>query len=71
LDDSVISSPLFIAHHPTPVKHLKLRPTIAEIKSQSLDNLKATMNDPANWESLFARFDHEKALSGYIATYPH
>ena len=29
------------------------------------------MNDPANWESLFAHFDYEKALSGYIATYPH
>ncbi len=29
------------------------------------------MNDETNWESLFARFDYEKALSGYIATYPH
>jgi RecB family endonuclease NucS len=29
------------------------------------------MNDEANWESLFARFDYEHALSGYIATYPH
>ena len=49
----------------------ELRPTIAEIKSQSLDDLRAAMNDEANWESLFARFDYEKALSGYIATYPH
>lgn len=49
----------------------ELRPTIAEIKSQTLDNLRKTMNDPANWESLFARFDYEQALSGYIATYPH
>lgn len=49
----------------------ELRPTIAEIRSQSLDDLKEKMNDSANWESLFARFDYEKALSGYIATYPH
>ena len=29
------------------------------------------MNDSANWQSLFSHFDYEKALSGYIATYPH
>ncbi len=49
----------------------ELRPTIAEISSGSLDGLKTAMNDETNWESLFARFDYEKALSGYIATYPH
>jgi hypothetical protein len=49
----------------------ELRPTIAEIRSVSLDDLKNNMDDPANHESLFARFDYEKALSGYIATYPH
>ena len=49
----------------------ELRPTIAEIGSQSLEDLKTAMNDETNWESLFARFDYEKALSGYIATYPH
>jgi hypothetical protein len=49
----------------------ELRPTISEIRSQTLDDLKTLMDDPANWESLFARFDYEKALSGYIATYPH
>ena len=49
----------------------ELRPTIAAIGSRSLDELKAVMNDEANWESLFARFDYEHALSGYIATYPH
>jgi hypothetical protein len=32
----------------------ELRPTIAEIRSQSVDDLKAAMNDSANWESLFA-----------------
>lgn len=45
----------------------ELRPAIAEIRSQSLDDLRDAMNDEANWESLFARFDCEKALSGYIA----
>jgi hypothetical protein len=49
----------------------ELRPTIAAIKSQSLDDVRRAMNEPANWESLFAHFDYEKALSGYIATYPH
>lgn len=49
----------------------ELRPTIAAIGSRSLDDLKAVMNDEANWESLFARFDYEHALSGYIVTYPH
>jgi len=49
----------------------ELRPTIAEIRSQSLDGLKDAMQDEANHESLLAHFDFEKALSGYIATYPH
>ncbi len=49
----------------------ELRPTIAEISSLSLDRLKTSMQDPANHESLLAHFDYEKALSGYIATYPH
>ncbi len=49
----------------------ELRPTIAEVKSQSLENLKEAMQDEANHESLLAHFDYEKALSGYIATYPH
>jgi hypothetical protein len=49
----------------------EVRPTIAEIRSQSLDDLKDAMHDEANHESLLAHFDYEKALSGYIATYPH
>lgn len=49
----------------------ELLPTIAEVKSHSFAKLKRIMNDPKNWESLFAHFDYEKALSGYIATYPH
>jgi hypothetical protein len=49
----------------------ELRRTIAEIKSLSYTALVSAMNDSTNWQSLFAHFDYEKALSGYIATYPH
>lgn len=49
----------------------ELRPTIGEIRSSSLSDLTDVMADRNNWESLFAHFDYEKALSGYIATYPH
>jgi hypothetical protein len=49
----------------------ELRPTISEIRSISLKNLRIVMNESANWQSLFSHFDYEKALSGYIATYPH
>jgi len=37
----------------------------------SLADLTGIMSDRKHWESLFAHFDYEKALSGYIATYPH
>jgi hypothetical protein len=49
----------------------ELLPTIAEIKSLSLQKLRAAMNDPENWVGLMAHFNHERALSDYIATYPH
>jgi hypothetical protein len=49
----------------------EVRATIGEIRSLSLSDLRAVMADRNNWESLFAHFDYEKALSGYIATYPH
>ena len=49
----------------------ELRPTIAEIRSQTLDQLRASMNDPTNWVGLLAHFKYEKALSDYIAAYPH
>jgi hypothetical protein len=49
----------------------ELRPTISEIRSISPKNLVIVMNDFANWQSLFSHFDYEKALSGYVATYPH
>jgi hypothetical protein len=49
----------------------ELRATVSEIRSISRKNLESVMNDSANWQNLFSHFDYEKALSGYIATYPH
>ena len=49
----------------------ELRPTVAEIRSQSLKQLRASMNEPTNWVGLLAHFKYEKALSDYIAAYPH
>ncbi len=49
----------------------ELRPTISQIRSRTLEELQATMNDRANWVGLLAHFKYEKALSDYIAAYPH
>jgi hypothetical protein len=49
----------------------ELRPTISEIRSQTLKDLRTTMNDPTNWVALLSHFKYEKALSDYIAAYPH
>jgi len=49
----------------------ELRPTISQIRSQTFVQLRATMNDPANWIGLLAHFKYEKALSDYISAYPH
>jgi hypothetical protein len=49
----------------------ELRPTIAQVRSRTLKQLRATMNDPTNWVGLLAHFKYEKALSDYIAAYPH
>lgn len=49
----------------------ELLPTIAEIKSITLEQLRAAMNDPANWVGLLAHFKHERALADYIAAHPH
>jgi hypothetical protein len=49
----------------------ELLPTIAEIKSVSLKQLRAAMNDPANWVGLLANFKYERALADYIAAHPH
>jgi hypothetical protein len=49
----------------------ELRPTLQEIHSIALKDLKRAMNDPSNWVGLLTHFDYESALSGYIAAYPH
>lgn len=48
----------------------ELRPTVAEIRSISLEKLERAMNNPQNWESLLSYFDVERALSDYIAVFP-
>lgn len=49
----------------------ELRPTVAQVRSQTLEQLRSAMNEPANWVGLLAHFKYEKALSDYIAAYPH
>ncbi len=49
----------------------ELRPTISEVRSRSLAELREAMNDRANWVGLLASFAHERALSDFIAAYPH
>lgn len=49
----------------------ELRPTISQIRSQTSKRLITSMNDPSNWVGLLTHFDYERALSGYIAAYPH
>jgi hypothetical protein len=49
----------------------ELRPTVSRVQSQSLEAVRAGMNDPANWVSLLGSFRYEKALSDYIANYPN
>lgn len=49
----------------------ELRPTVSIIKSRTVKELSKTMNDPTNWVGLLGNFRYEKALSDYIAAYPH
>lgn len=49
----------------------ELRPTVSEIRSLTIARLARAMNDPSNWVGLLSHFDYERALSGYIAAYPH
>ena len=49
----------------------ELRPTIGQVRSRSTQELIAAMNDASNWVGLLTHFDYERALSGYIAAYPH
>ncbi len=49
----------------------ELRSTIGEIRSVSLKELCRVMNDRSNWIGLLSRFPYERALSDFIAAYPH
>jgi len=49
----------------------ELRPTIAEIRSQTLSSIRRVMNRPENWVGLLTHFYYERSLSDYIAAYPH
>ena len=48
----------------------ELRPTLAQIRSQTISQLRASMSNPTNWVGL-SHFKYEEALSDYIAAYPH
>jgi hypothetical protein len=64
--DMVIELPLAVQLSPG-----ELRPTIGQVRSRSTKELIDAMNDPSNWVGLLTHFDYERALSGYIAAYPH
>jgi hypothetical protein len=49
----------------------ELHGTIRQIRSQSIDTLRKAMNDPLNWVGLLTHFAEERALSDFIAAYPH
>ena len=49
----------------------ELRPTVAHVKSRTIEEIRAVMNDPRNWIGLLGKFGYEKTLSDYIASYPH
>ena len=52
-------------------KQYEFRPTISKIRSRTINEIRKIMNDPHNWVGLSGKFRYEKALSDYIATYPH
>ncbi len=59
------------APHEQTLSSGELRPTICRVQSRSLLGIKKIMNDTRNWVRLSGKFGYEKALSDYIATYPH
>lgn len=48
----------------------ELRPTVAEIRSRSLKDLRRAMSDSSNWSGLL-QFSYERSMSEYISAYPH
>jgi hypothetical protein len=46
-------------------------PTLSRIRSKTVEQFQKIMDDPGNWVGLLSRFGYERALSDYIALYPH
>jgi RecB family endonuclease NucS len=46
-------------------------PTLSRVHSRTIEDLQKVMADPENWVGLVGRFGYERALSDYIALYPH
>jgi len=49
----------------------ELRPTISEIRSRTAKELQRAMNNAGNWVGISPHFHYERALSEFIAAYPH
>ena len=49
----------------------EVRPTVSQITSMTVADLREIMNDETNWVSLSGQFSYERAISDYIASYPH
>lgn len=49
----------------------ELRPTVSQISSQKIEAIEKAIKDQTTWVSLLGNFKYEKALSDYIANYPH
>lgn len=48
-----------------------VRPTISELESKTFNSVVKAMKDEANWVGLQGRFEYERSISDYVATYPH
>jgi len=46
-------------------------PTLSRVHSKTVEEFQNVMADPANWVGLIGHFGYERALSDYIALYPH
>lgn len=47
------------------------RPTICPLEPRVFERIKKAMTDETNWVGLQGRFDYERSLSDFVATYPH
>lgn len=64
--DTVVSLPIS-NRLPIPLT----RPTICQIEPETFKSVVKAMKDETNWVGLQGRFDYERSLSDWIATYPH